>query len=133
MVDPISENIRELLTSNLSSDEKENYVKYMRLQYEKSTKKMRDGSYEEFLTNNEQVKAHWDSIKNIPLTAIISGTDNKEPVAKTIVETQKQLAAISSKSKVVEVTNSTTYMAFNETETIIQEILGMLNKVKEKK
>ncbi len=131
ILDAKSENLIEISLNLIPDDEKEQYKAFVRNEFNESEKTMRDGSYDEFLTSNQQVKAHMDSIKNIPLTAIISGTNNKDPLVKAFVGDQMQLASLSDKSKVVEVPNGTPYMAYEETDLIIQEILEMINKVKE--
>jgi hypothetical protein len=130
MVDPRTDKLRELVLSTLHDDEKKKFDILMKQEHEKSAKKMQDGSYEEFLASNQQVVDHQASLKNIPLTAMISGFNSVDHLILEIVEDQVKLAELSEKSKVVKIPSINTYRAFGETELIVQEIIEMINKVK---
>ena len=133
MVDPVSENTIDICHSLMSEEEKKQWDTSFKQSFEETGLGW-DGSYEDFMTSFQQVKAHSDSIKNIPVTAIIRVLDN--PLNYADVEAQKQLAALSSKSKVVEVpitiNEDTMYptSGFLNSDIIIKEILEMVNQVK---
>jgi beta-lactamase regulating signal transducer with metallopeptidase domain len=115
----------------------EQYDAQLKQYFEEDSKLNKDGSFEEWLTSSQQVSEYMGSKKNIPLTIIISGIDGAkssdplmQAVTEAALEDQLQLAALSSKSKIVESENSFTYMAYYEPKLIIKEIIKMLAQVK---
>lgn len=131
MVDARSENLKEITMSLLPENEKLSDTQIKQSWKENSSKSILiDLSYEDYITSNQQVKTYLDSIKTIPVTAIVSGTDSTDPLTKAIVEDQKQEAALSGKNKVISLPGSVAYVSYSCKDIIIREILKMLNQVK---
>ena len=107
-------------------------------EFEEITKKqsLKDGSFEEILKSAQQAKDTQESIKNIPLIAMIGigdlAVENYKEIRKKSVNCQKEVASLFLNSKVILVKNSLNYIQNDKPELVIDAIKQMSKMINSK-
>lgn len=129
LVDASHEDKRDIDQKNMSEEEKKAYNDERKAMFRSP-----DGTYDDAIKSFDQVRKVRDSIKDIPLTVIVaqrsiddtSGGD----IGSSWLELQKDLASLSTKSKLIIAQKSSHNIPGDQPEVISDAILEMLNTVK---
>ena len=89
-----------------------------------------DGNFNDLVKSAEQVKAARSSMKNIPLIVIAGGKKPDPAMRENWLKMQKDVTALSSKSKFVLAENSDHWVMLDSYKDVIAAVKDMLNMVK---
>jgi pimeloyl-ACP methyl ester carboxylesterase len=129
LVDASHEDKRDLDLKNLSEEEKKTYNDDRNAMFVTP-----DGTYDDAIKSFEQVRKVRNAIKDIPLTVIVAKRSiddmSGNGIGSSWLELQKDLASLSTKSKLIIAEKSGHNIPGDQPEVISDAILEMLNTVK---
>jgi pimeloyl-ACP methyl ester carboxylesterase len=128
LVDSSQEDLEDRVLKNMTEDEKKTYLEKQKDQAQYFTSP--DGSSDDIEESCKQVRETRNTLKDIPMTVIVAqeGIDDTRDGRKGVwLELQKDLASLSTKSKLIIAKNSGHNIPGDEPEVVADAILEMLS------
>lgn len=127
LVDSSQEDLEDRVLKNMTEEEKKTYLEKQKDQAQYFTSP--DGSNSDIEKSCEQVREARNGLKDIPMTVIVAqeGIDDTRDGRKGVwLELQKDMASLSTKSKLIIAKNSSHNIPGDEPDVIANAILEML-------